>query len=238
MDAKRTPTPYKIDISQVASELNAVGAWTKNEFSGVGFCKWSDDNKTLIVYDVVVLDVGTYGWTEIRPEDLRWALDHPDRKNMKLWFHRHPVGRGEPGPQSWSGTDHNTCRNEPLGAAFPPTKGWTASIVLTPTGWSGRIDEYGKDKGTTYVDVVPNFVADNIEALESLDARAVKRYSRIQVSEIGSGQRTALPNDFVDEEFDYFLWDDVDEEVLEEKYQSEGDDGPIHMWVQMYMEGL
>jgi hypothetical protein len=110
-----------------------------NEFSGFGFVDII--GKNLVVYEVVLMDLGTYGWTEFDPKKVLPLLDRPDNNKMKLWFHKHPVGNGIPGDHNWSGTDQRTIRNEPLGG-IPELVKWSASIVKTPYGWVGRIDNY------------------------------------------------------------------------------------------------
>ncbi len=67
------------------------------------------------VYDVVLLNVGSPGFTEIQSEDILPILDRNDAQNMKLWFHRHPIGNNIPGPHNWSAMDNQTIEEEPLG---------------------------------------------------------------------------------------------------------------------------
>jgi hypothetical protein len=68
-------------------------------------------------------------------------MKRSDAGNMKLWHHRHPVGNGIPGEHNWSATDRHTILHEPLGG-IPQLVRWSASIVRTPLGWVGRIDNY------------------------------------------------------------------------------------------------
>lgn len=123
------------------------------EFSGFGFVRITA-NKDFEVYDFVPLDVGSYGWTEFGGKAILPLLDREDARNLKCWTHAHPVGNGVPGPHNWSGTDHNTCLNEPLGST-PQLVKWSISIVLTPGGWVGRYDNYVK-KTTQHLEVEPN----------------------------------------------------------------------------------
>jgi hypothetical protein len=113
------------------------------EFSGFGFVeiKKEGEEKIFEVYEVVVLDVGSQGFTEIDATKILPLLDRPDAKQMKLWFHRHPMGNDTPGPHNWSGTDEHTATKEPLGG-IPETVKWALSIVRTPRTWVGRIDRF------------------------------------------------------------------------------------------------
>jgi hypothetical protein len=81
-------------------------------------------------------------------------MDRDDAAGMKLWLHRHPVGNGIPGPHNWSGTDHDTCVNTPLGG-IPELVKWSAAIVRTPRGWVGRLDNHIR-KTTLHVPVLPD----------------------------------------------------------------------------------
>ncbi len=121
------------------------------------------------------------------------------------------MGSSIPGPKNWSFTDHNTARNEPLGAAFPPTSGWSCSIVLTPTGWTGRVDEYGPGKGTTYCEVVPNPIAEMAHDLKLLAWRAKGRYGRI-------AQGEESWDDFDSQDLDELdvLGDDTDDDDMDD----------------------
>lgn len=123
----------------VALDLERAVAATRNEFSGYGFCRKRGND--LVMYDAEILAGGTYGYTEIPVEETMRISKRPDAENMKIWLHRHPVGNGVPGPHNWSGTDNRTILEEPLGG-IPELIGWSASIVRTPKGWVGRIDNH------------------------------------------------------------------------------------------------
>lgn len=123
----------------------------KREFSGYGYVNVKKvKGETLFeVYDIVLLDVGTSGWTEFDSRKILDLLNREDAHKMKLWFHRHPVGNGVPGAHNWSGTDQNTCTNEPLGSVNPDQVKWALAAVLTPGGWVGRVDRFKNGKCTT-----------------------------------------------------------------------------------------
>jgi len=124
----------------------------KREYSGYGFVTVEKDGDETYfkVYDVVLLDVGSTGWTEFDSQAILKVLDRDDSANMKLWIHAHPLGDGKPGPHNWSGTDNDTCLNEPLGCPDPDKAKWALAVVLTPGGWVGRLDQFkdGKNKTT------------------------------------------------------------------------------------------
>lgn len=133
----------------VALVLETLVASTPNEFSGFGYCRrWVND---LSMYDFVYLADGSFGYTEISAEKVLEIGKRDDAQNCKVFVHRHPVGNGIPGPHNWSGTDNHTIENIPLGG-IPEVVGWSASIVRTPKGWVGRIDNH-ITKSTVHVPV-------------------------------------------------------------------------------------
>lgn len=127
---------------------NAVGGL---EFSGFGFCEQTDNG--LYIYDFVLLDVGSSGYTEINTQDIVKLMSRKDAANMKVWVHRHPIGNGIPGEHNWSIMDTSTIQTCPLGG-LPELVKWSASIVFTPKGWVGRIDNH-LSKKTLHVEVSP-----------------------------------------------------------------------------------
>jgi hypothetical protein len=137
------------------------------EVSGFGFVKLDRENNDFIVYDAVVLDIGSSGYTEIPSEKLLPLLDREDARNLKCWWHRHPIGSGVPGPHNWSGTDNNTARQEPLGST-PEMVKWSISIVRTPKGWVGRYDTYGPKGSLTHLEVEPSFAPKVFDTLQQL----------------------------------------------------------------------
>ena len=120
----------------------------KREFSGYGFIdvEEREGEKTFLIYDIELLDIGTAGFTEFDSKDILKVLEREDASRMKLWFHRHPLGDGHPGPHNWSGTDEDTCINEPLGCPDPMKVKWALAMVLTPNGWVGRLDQFKDNK--------------------------------------------------------------------------------------------
>ena len=126
---------------KLMSFANAVAPY---EFSGFGFVNRKGND--LEVYDCVILDVGSQGYTEIPQKKLLELMERKDYANMKLWLHRHPIN-------TWSGTDLHTILKEPLGGV-PEMVKWSASDGLTPRGWIGRVDNYVK-KTTQVCPVLP-----------------------------------------------------------------------------------
>jgi hypothetical protein len=136
------------------SRLMAVSNMTQpDEWSGLGFSK--NEGGNIVLYDFVPLDVGSFAYTEIPTPKLLELMKRPDYSNMKGWIHRHPMGSGTPGPFNWSGTDTNTIYTAPLGG-LPELVGWSWSMVLTPSGWVGRIDNHIK-KTVVHLEVEPSF---------------------------------------------------------------------------------
>ena len=135
------------------AELNLT-AWSLatggKEFSGLGIIRKEGD--VFHVQDVFLLGVGSEVFTEFSPARQR---DLP-RDGLKLWFHRHPLGNGDPGPHNWSGTDENTATRAPLGAP-PELVQWSVAIVLTPGGWVGRVDLHVPKSKTYHCAVEPRF---------------------------------------------------------------------------------
>jgi len=171
MNITMTPDVF-LRLSMVES---VVG---KREYSGYGFVtiEKNGDETYFRVYDVVLLDVGSTGWTEFNSRAILDVLNREDAANMKIWFHRHPVGNGKPGPQNWSGTDENTCLNEPLGCPDPDKVKWALAMVLTPGGWVGRLDQFkdGKHK-TTHLPVKVEINSDIVQKAKELLEAQVKQ---------------------------------------------------------------
>jgi hypothetical protein len=61
---------------------NHVG---REEFSGFGFC--TREGKVITIYDFVLLDIGSYAFTEIPVEQMLPLLERSDAGNMKVWIH-------------------------------------------------------------------------------------------------------------------------------------------------------
>lgn len=130
----------EIDISKVYGDLSYVAKYVGPlEFSGNLFAERTKDR--IEVYDFVLLDVGNWAYSQIDPMLMLPLLTRPDNQKMKGWVHKHPIGNGIPGEHNWSGTDRNNILTTPLGSV-PKLVQWSFSIVLTPNGWVGRIDNY------------------------------------------------------------------------------------------------
>jgi hypothetical protein len=151
--AAKPKKPMRIFLDQnVFAQIEAARVAAGNlEFSGFGYVNVhnSDEETIFEVYEVVVLDVGSTGYTEIPAEKILPLLDRSDAGKMKLWFHRHPLGSDIPGPHNWSATDDRTAEEEPLGS-IPELVKWSISIVRTPQTWVGRFDKYKDGKVVTY----------------------------------------------------------------------------------------
>lgn len=136
---------------EVALKLETAKAQSKGlEVSGLGFIVRHESG--LYVYDVEIFDIGSFAYTEFAAEKILPLLERTDARNLKLWWHIHPMGNGIPGPHNWSGTDEFTATKEPLGS-IPELVGWSAAIVRTPNGWVGRIDNHKTHK-TAHVPVI------------------------------------------------------------------------------------
>lgn len=151
---------------EIMARLLSYALATPNEFSGFGFCERQGSD--IFVYDFVLLNVGSFGYTEIDPRRMLPILERPDRLKMKVWLHRHPMGNGIPGQHNWSSRDELTIQREPLGST-PEAVNWSVSLVLTPSGFVGRIDNYVKHI-TEHLEVEPN-TTDFFAELRSLEAQ-------------------------------------------------------------------
>ena len=140
-----------IFVPEIMLRLMTIATKWRGEFSGFGFVTRKD--KDLYVYDFVLLALGSEAYTEIPTEKIVALMERSDAGNMKLWLHRHPLGNGYPGKHNWSGTDHATIMDAPLGG-IPEMVKWSASVVLTPGGWVGRVDNHIK-KSTIHCSVEP-----------------------------------------------------------------------------------
>jgi len=138
--------------ANVALQLETAVKETNGlEFSGLGFVQKENDG--LCIYDVEIMHVGSEVYTEIDPEKIFPLMDREDNENLRVWFHRHPVGNGRPGPHNWSGMDEATIQTTPMGG-IPELVKWSVSIVRTPGGWVGRIDNH-LTKETLHTEVHP-----------------------------------------------------------------------------------
>ena len=149
------------------------------EFSGFAFCTHTKD--AIEVYDFVMLDMGSEVFTEIPPEVILPLIDRSDAPNMKVWLHAHPIGSGIPGPENWSGTDNQTILTTPLGG-IPQLVKWSASIVLTPRGWVGRVDNYITHK-TIHCEVEPRSAAQAmIQSVQERKRKTVTKSAAVRIA--------------------------------------------------------
>jgi hypothetical protein len=79
-----------------------------------------------------------------------------------------------PGPHCWSGTDENTIRYTPLGG-IPELVKWSISIVRTPGGWVGRLDDHINDE-TVHMPVHPELPEDFIGAVHAMSPKRLTAY--------------------------------------------------------------
>ncbi len=122
------------------------------EVSGVGIMEADSEKKTFTLKKCWLMAAGSTVYTEIPAARMaNLVKDGINPSDIKVWWHRHPVGNGIPGSHNWSGTDNNTIRNEPFGID-PEMVQWLVSIVRTPRGWVGRYDNHLK-KETTHMEV-------------------------------------------------------------------------------------
>ena len=136
---------------EVAIKLETITVYSqRQEYSGFGWARKDGDG--LYVYDIILLHVGSEGLTIIPGEQVMELTKREDASNMRVWFHRHPLGNRTPGWHNWSGTDNQTIAETPLGG-IPEIVKWSASIVRTPQGWVGRIDNH-ITRNTVHVNVL------------------------------------------------------------------------------------
>lgn len=165
-------------------------ATSGKEFSGLGIiCKEGD---VFHVEDVFLLGVGSEVYTEFSPERQR---DLP-KEGLKLWFHRHPMGSGEPGPHNWSGTDEHTATREPLGAP-PELVQWSVAIVRTPGGWVGRVDLHVPKSRTFHCAVEPRFPSkETVEEARQLLTPELNDYIQQLLQEYYALREARFPDRF------------------------------------------
>lgn len=190
--------------SVVAANLLAMTIAARgDEFSGFGYCE--RDKKTILIYDFELCNVGSTGYTEIPAAELLRISKRKDRKKMKAWIHRHPVGNGTPGAHNWSGRDNKTILDAPLGGP-PELIEWSVSVVITPSGWVGRIDNH-KSKKTIHVDVLPEIKSIYLDILAFQDKKKKVVYPK-KLSygprkwyKPGSWSHKSSRSDFIDDTF-------------------------------------
>lgn len=204
---------------EIAMILEAiVGLTGHQEFSGFGFVNRVGED--LEVYDFVLLDVGSSGYTEICTADMIKLMERPDVSNCKLWVHKHPVGNGVPGPQNWSPTDNDTIEHSPLGGV-PQLVQWSASMVRTPRGWVGRLDNHITKK-TAHIEVEPAIPLGIFQQVSDLKIS----YLRKVVHQVEIKQKS-IWDEALESDYEYKLLDFGDEEIIDDDefvYEEENHD--------------
>ena len=170
-----------------------VSSAAGREVSGVGIMEASPEEKTFTLKKCWLMAAGSVAYTEIPGEQMVKIIKdgvRPDQ--IKVWWHRHPVGNGIPGPHNWSGTDNHTIREEPFGID-PSMVGWLLSIVRTPRGWVARYDNHER-KETTHMEVKGKVSSEQYMAAANLIERHVQAELRANMAAAPNGaQRTSLP---------------------------------------------
>jgi hypothetical protein len=158
---------------QVQIRLMTIFHAYRKEFSGFAFMR--QEGNEIVIYDFVLLDVGSEVYTEIPVQKTLKLMERSDAGQMKVWLHCHPMGNGVPGPQNWSGTDVQSIMEVPLGGV-PEMVKWSVSVVLTPHGWVGRIDNYIKHTTSHLPVLQPIELYEEVEELKKeYFARMAKR---------------------------------------------------------------
>jgi hypothetical protein len=216
------------------------------EFSGFGWARIEGD--ALVMYDYVVLNVGSEAYTEIPAAELMKLLGREDAANMKVWLHRHPIGIGVPGPENWSGMDNNTIETNPLGG-IPELVKWSAAIVRTPRGWVGRVDRHVPEHSVVHVPVEPSVPLEVFETIDCLKWERIKHLEQAAIERTGKNGHAKradaleIDDEWYDDEDEYDwlqeMLDEEDDELYEDDddlvYEDEADDstyGPrqVQLW--------
>jgi hypothetical protein len=171
-----------------------IGSAQGREVSGVGILRADPSSKTFTLSKCWLMAAGSVAYTEIPASRMVKIIKEGVRPDMiKVWWHRHPVGNGVPGPQNWSGTDNQTIREEPFGID-PSMVGWLVSIVRTPHGWVARYDDH-KKQVTTHMAVQTAVSQEQYAAAASLIQRHIDDEVRAQMSRQESPrQRVSAPS--------------------------------------------
>ena len=137
------------------------------EVSGVATMNADAEAKTFTMTKCWLMAAGSVAYTEIPGERMANLIKEGVRPDqIKVWWHRHPVGNGVPGGHNWSGRDNQTIRDEPFGIE-PEMVGWLLSIVRTPRGWVARYDSHLR-KETTHMKVTTKISSEQHEAAAKL----------------------------------------------------------------------
>lgn len=183
--------PVIILDRQAELKLTAWAIVTGNlEFSGLGLIERKGADRFHVV-DVFLLGVGSEIYTEFNHGRQR-ALGNDPR--LKLWFHRHPIGSGNPGdPGNWSGTDESTATREPMGVD-PRLVQWSVAIVRTPGGWVGRIDLHVPTTRTFHCAVEPRFpTPETVEEAMKLITPELEEYVGVLLQEFNALRAARVP---------------------------------------------
>jgi hypothetical protein len=175
------------------------------EVSGVGIMDTDEEEGTFTLTKVWLLAAGTSAYTEIPGATMAKLVSEgitPDQ--IKVWWHRHPVGNGIPGAHNWSSTDDHTAMREPFGIS-PDLVGWLVSIVRTPLGWVARYDNHNR-MYTVHMPVKTSINGNNHKSVYTLikqhdKANEKARMQRAAQVTNGKGWRPAYPRT-------YKTWDD------------------------------
>jgi len=155
------------------------------EVSGVATMNVNAEAKTFTMSKCWLMAAGSVAYTEIPAERMQNLIKEGVRPDqIKVWWHRHPVGNGIPGGHNWSGRDNQTIRDEPFGIE-PEMVGWLLSIVRTPRGWVARYDNHLR-KETTHMPVTTRISPKAHEAAYKLIERHEQAEAKIQQSKASS----------------------------------------------------
>lgn len=164
------------------------------EVSGVGIMEADAAAKTFTLKKVWLMAAGSGSYTEIPGAKMVELLKEGVRPDqIKVWWHRHPVGNGVTGPHNWSGTDNNTIREEPFGIN-PTMVKWLLAIVRTPLGWVARYDNH-ETQTTIHMPVECGISLEEYKSVRSLVEHhlQVETALAMQQGGNGNGQRTTVP---------------------------------------------
>jgi hypothetical protein len=166
--------------THVAMVLETIANQVRgSEFSGFGFI--TRNGTDITIDDFILMDVGSTSYTEISSKEMLELMSHPRHRDMRVWIHLHPVGNGVPGPHNWSGTDNKTIETAPLGGV-PEMVRWSISIVRTPQGWVGRMDNH-LEKKTLHLEVEGQAGSSiYAQAAELTDRYRARRYESLPLA--------------------------------------------------------
>jgi len=158
------------------------------EVSGVATMLANPEKKTFTMLRCWLMAAGSVAYTEIPAERMQHLIKEGVRPDqIKVWWHRHPVGDGIPGGQNWSGRDNQTIREEPFGID-PAMVGWLISIVRTPRGWVARYDNHIR-KQTTHMSVTTKISPEQHQAAAKLIDRHAQAEAKVTQSKAATSNR-------------------------------------------------